>query len=130
MKNPVLRCLIGAGVLSVLLAAGLIWLHGKARPIKVKLTGSPGLVISGRWDQDGVARSFRATLPTELVLRANHLSFELIREAGSGPFKIELTPTETDAGPMSCESDYGIRGNIRFDREQKQEDRLLVSFGK
>lgn len=130
MKNPVVRCLLGACVLSVVLALVLIWMHGKARPIKVKLTGSPGLVISGRWNQDGVARSFRATLPAELVLKANHLSFELLREAGTGQFKIELVPAEANLGPLSCESDYGIRGDIHFDREQKEEGRQLVSFSK
>jgi hypothetical protein len=92
------------------------------------MTGPSGLVVAGHWTVDGVRNDFRATLPTNFVTSARSLSFELIRQGDPGIFKIQITPNRTDFGLMYSESEYGIRGSLRFDGGH--EDRLLASFGK
>ncbi len=106
----------------------LFWSQRSARSVSVAMSGPSGLVVAGHWTVDGVRRDFRARLPTTFVTTARSLSFELVRQGDPGIFKIQLTPDRTDFGSMSSESEYGIRGDIRF--EGGHENRMLASFGK
>lgn len=115
-------------ILILLLLALVLFWPRSTRSVAVAMTGPSGLVVAGHWTVDGVRSGFRATLPTNFVTSARSLSFELIRQGDPGIFKLQLTPDRTDFGLMSSESEYGIRGDIRFDGEH--EDRLLASFGK
>ena len=114
-------------IILLLLSLVLFWPRS-TRSVTVAMTGPSGLVVAGHWTVDGVRSDFRATLPTNFVTSARSLSFELVRQGDPGIFKIQLTPDRTDFGLMSSESEYGIRGDIRFDGGH--EDRLLASFGK
>ena len=130
MKNSKSNRWTALGVILILLILSLLlfWPQSSTRTISVAMTGPSGLVIAGHWTVDGVRSDFRTTLPTNFVTTARSLSFEVVRQGDPGIFKIQLAPARTDMGLMSSESEYGIRGDIRFDGDH--EDRLLASFGK
>lgn len=115
--------LLGVSVLALLVFVGS---PSTRQSVSVALSGPSGAVVAGHWTIDGVRNDFQATLPTNFTTRARSLSFECIAQGDPGVFGVRLVPERTDLGPLVAESDYGIRGHLRF--EQAREDRSLVSF--
>ncbi len=117
-----------AVLLGLMLVLLFFWPRATPRPVSIDMTGTPGLRVRGDWTVDGVRHPFHAVLPTNFVMTTRQLSFELVKEGTPGTFKIQLVPKPTEMGPMSSESDYGIRGEVAFDGTHEQ--RILHAFAR
>src|SRR5437868_13262925 len=90
MNKKIILILL-AVVLLVGLLLGLDYLtRAGPREMKVELSGTPGMVVSGKYSADGAPRDFSAVLPTNIVVKARHFKFRIKKLADSGEIQARL----------------------------------------
>lgn len=112
------RSLISLGILVVLLAGSLIvWLVLKPvgpRAMKLKVTGSPGVLVSATMEADGRVFHETSTVPCEFDVTAEKLTFSIKPANGdAGEIRVEMLAEGRLHGTTG--SLKGVSGRLEFD---------------
>jgi hypothetical protein len=100
-------------LLVLLLVASLVaWQKRPVRsPMRLTLTGTPGLKVAGTTTVDGVVRKFSGQLPTSIDVEAKEFEYTIRIEEPQGELRGELAVGDDVYGSSNTANDYtGIHG--------------------
>ena len=116
------RILIGVAAAAVAAAVGSLHvqrLTGRARPVRLVVTGPEGQRFSGSYVADGVTNSVSGVAPATISLQARDVTYAIKREGGDGEFRVALYVGELCRTSTTSDTRQGVRGELRYgaDRE-------------
>jgi hypothetical protein len=100
-------------VLVLLLVAGVVaWQKRPVRsPMRLTLTGTPGLKVTGTTIVDGVSRKFNGVLPASIDVEAREFEYMIRMQEPQGALRGELTVVNAVYGSSNTADDYtGVHG--------------------
>lgn len=101
-------------LLVALIVAGFAFWHHRPVPttVRLDLTGTAGLKITGRVVVDGVPREFSGVLPTNITVEARNFEYTILMQEPRGELTAKLTTGSGVYSSASAANDFaGVRGH-------------------
>lgn len=99
---------------AVLLASPRARAHDQVR-VRLELSGTPGVKLSGHYDADGVRYSFAGVVPTNVTFMARRFSYSIKKASEPGELRGDLYLNDSSQGASSTSAvGWGVAGSLDF----------------
>src|SRR2546427_7686004 len=88
-KKIILAVAVLLAIAGLLIAVDFLT-RAAPRDMKLELSGTPGLVVSGKYSTDGASHEFSGVLPTNIVVKARTFRFTIKKLADQGEIQCRL----------------------------------------
>lgn len=95
----------------ICILVSFVVVHFVTRPgpqwITVELSGTPGLVVAGTYDEDGRTFEFSGVIPTNIVVNARHIRYAITNLGPDGKLTGELFVDTRSVGTSGTPVTFG-----------------------
>jgi hypothetical protein len=105
-KKIILIVLAVVALVGILVAVDVLTRTGP-RDMTLDLSGTPGMVVSGKYSADGASHEFSGVLPTNIVVKARHFKFTIKKLADNGDIQGKLFVDGKDVAMSGTTAPYG-----------------------